>query len=290
MIPDGETNCLYLADTLSKKHPSFFKQFQQALYRCGITPRILPNTKDIWAVDYMPVQVSKDRFVQFTYNPDYLRNDPEGRATISDVDSICKAIGLKPTKSSILVDGGNVVRTANKVIMCDKVFKENDGIGRLELTRRLENLFQVDEIIFIPTHPLDTFGHADGVVRFLDDDTVLVNDFDEKKEDDPFPLQLRSTLRRQGLEYIEVPSNPYSNTEDDDASGEYLNFLQMKGVIVLPEYGMDEDGKVVKLFEELLQGHTIATVKSNVIAKEGGVLNCVTWKVQTGAGVLSLRC
>ena len=35
---------------------------------------MLQGTKDIWAVDYMPVQIQDDEFVQFVYNPDYLQS------------------------------------------------------------------------------------------------------------------------------------------------------------------------------------------------------------------------
>ncbi len=74
----------------------------------------LEGTKDIWCRDYMPVQVTKDTFVQFTYNPDYLRNHREWGETISDVDSICKhvkKIHLQPTLSTTIIDGGNVIKS-----------------------------------------------------------------------------------------------------------------------------------------------------------------------------------
>lgn len=32
----------------------------------------LRNTRDIWSRDYMPVQLTKDLFLNYTYSPDYL--------------------------------------------------------------------------------------------------------------------------------------------------------------------------------------------------------------------------
>ena len=58
---------------------------------------LLPHTKDIWTVDYMPIQIATNKFVQFKYDPDYLQT-PELRETISDVDAICKTINLHPDK------------------------------------------------------------------------------------------------------------------------------------------------------------------------------------------------
>src|SRR5665647_2292351 len=119
MINDRETNFLYLADKLKqKKYFAFLERFEKVLIENDIPYKFLSNTNDIWAVDYMPVQISTDKFVQFEYNPDYLQNETQ-RKTISCVDSICKSINVLPIKSKIIVDGGNVIRTTNKVIMCD---------------------------------------------------------------------------------------------------------------------------------------------------------------------------
>ena len=65
------------------------------------------------------------------------------------------------------MDGGNIVRTNGKVIMCDEVFIENPAYNRNDLLKELEELVQVDIIIFIPTQPKDFIEQADGMVRFI---------------------------------------------------------------------------------------------------------------------------
>jgi agmatine deiminase len=277
MIPDNKTNFLYLADTVQNKCPNFFQQFEKVLNNCNINFQILPHTKDVWAVDYMPIQITKDNFVQFVYNPDYLRDTIKWSKTISDVDAICKAINISPKKSSILLDGGNVTRTTDKVIMCDKVFIENPTIKEKDLIKDLQSIFQVDKLIFIPTHPVDFTGHADGMVRFYDNTTVLINDY--SKEDINFQLRFRLALHNAGLDYIEIPYNPYDNKKNDHANGEYINFLQMQQAVIIPTFGIKEDDAIIKQFEQLFSGQTVATVDSNDIANNGGILNCITWNI-----------
>lgn len=277
MTIDNETNLLWLAGTLVEKEPCFSKQFEQVLRGCGIKVHLLPSTMNIWARDYMPIQVGEDDFVQFTYRPDYLRRDKEGKKTMSDMDAICEAINLRPRKSSILVDGGNVVRGKNKVIMCDKVFKENPKMSRRALRREIEKLLRVDTLIVIPTQPGDMFGHADGLVRFLDERTVLTNQYSD--EDKKFSLSLQSALKRAGINSIEIPYDPYHNKDTIDATGIYMNFLHMKDIIIIPTFGSNCDEKAVRQFEDLLTGTTIRTVSCNDIAPKGGLLNCITWSV-----------
>jgi len=277
MIPDKQTNFLYLADTLPKNYSNFFRQFEKVLNDSNINFQLLPNTKDVWAVDYMPIQIDKDSFVQFIYNPDYLRDTIKWSKTISDVDIICKQINLLPKKSNIVVDGGNVTRTTDKVIMCDKIFTENPNIKEKNLIRELQELFQVDKLIFIPTHPIDFTGHADGMVRFYDSNTVLINDY--SRETMEFQLKFRLALHNAGLNYIEIPYNPYDNKKNGHANGEYINFLQMQQAIIIPTFGIKEDDVVIKQFEQLFTGQRIATVDGNDLAFDGGVLNCITWNI-----------
>lgn len=277
MIPDKQTNFLYLADTLPKNYSNFFRQFEKVLNDSNINFQLLPNTKDVWAVDYMPIQIDKDSFVQFIYNPDYLRDTIKWSKTISDVDIICKQINLLPKKSNIVVDGGNVTRTTDKVIMCDKIFTENPNIKEKNLIRELQELFQVDKLIFIPTHPIDFTGHADGMVRFYDSNTVLINDY--SRETMEFQLKFRLALHNAGLNYIEIPYNPYDNKKDEHANGEYINFLQMQQAIIIPTFGIKEDDVVIKQFEQLFTGQRIATVDGNDLAFDGGILNCITWNI-----------
>ncbi|MBS0647057.1 MAG: agmatine deiminase family protein [Verrucomicrobia bacterium] len=277
MITDSQTNFLYLADTLQKKYPNFYRQFEAVLNDCDINFKILPQTKDVWAVDYMPIQITKDSFVQFVYNPDYLRDTVKWSKTISDVDTICNQINLLPQKSTIVLDGGNVTRTTDKVIMCDKVFAENPAIKEKDLIKELQELFRVDKLIFIPTHPIDFTGHADGMVRFYDSNTVLINDY--SKENIEFQLRFRLALHNAGLNYIEIPYNPYDNKKDEHANGEYINFLQMQQAIIIPTFGMKEDDTVIKQFEQLFTGQRIATVDGNDLAFDGGILNCITWNI-----------
>lgn len=277
MITDFETTSLYLADTLKKMHPSFYAQLLTKLLALGIVPSLLQGTKAVWAVDYMPIQVSRDKFVQFVYNPDYLRQYAKWLKTISDVTPICKVLGLNPEKSDILLDGGNVVRSTNKIIMCDKIFKENPHYTERELIATLEKLFEVDQIVFIPTDPTDIIGHADGTARFLDDTTVLINKYSDKDEE--YGLRLKLSLHNANLNYIEVPYNPYGNQTELEANGIYVNYLQMQQGVLVPTFGIKEDDVAIRQFENLFSGQTVIPLNSNDIAKDGGILNCISWNI-----------
>lgn len=276
MIPDSQTNFLYLADTLSQKYPAFYERLEKVLRDYSIPFQLLPGTKDVWAVDFMPVQVRRKEFVQFVYNPDYLQTK-EDIKSISDTETICKKIGIETIKTNIQLDGGNVVKSSNKVIMTDKIFKENCSFAKASLIKELEALFETDQLFFVPKQQYDYTGHSDGMLRFIDNDTLLVNDY--QKESKWFREAFGRAIRKTGMNTIVLPYNPYENKSDDEANGTYINYLQMKKTVIVPVFNLKEDEAAVRKIEDVFKGNRIVTIEANEIAKDGGVLNCISWNI-----------
>lgn len=278
MIRDGQTNFVFIADTLSTKYPEFAREFMSKLEQAKISFDVLPKTKDVWAVDYMPIQISENKFVRFTYKPDYLISTKKWSRTISDVDSICEAIGIKTVKSEIILDGGNISRWNDKVLMTTKIFTENNTIPELKLIEQLKNLFEVNDIFFVPVEKGDWLGHVDGMARFISQDTVLINDF--SNEDQKDYIDFLGALHNSGLKWKTFPFNPYDNEDFDDAAGLYLNYLELENHLVLPIFGKETDNKAIEKSKELFPDKELIAVKSNEPAKHNGIINCLTWNIK----------
>lgn len=277
MINDAAKDHVCLSGLLLENHPRFFNQLTTLFSNHQIPFSLIPSTKDIWARDYMPIQISYDEFIQFIYTPDYLK--PKTYTHLrTDVSKVCKAIDLNPIKSSIILDGGNVVHYGNKVILCDKILKENPGIPEQELISQLKKIFNVKHVLMIPSHPLDILGHADGVLRFKNSTTVLVSDY--SNEDPDYWTKLRKVLNKHRLKVVKVPCNTTNNKSSMDATGIYINFLQVKHFIFLPCFGLPEDSKAQKLFKKEFPKSTIIPVDCRSIATKGGLLNCITWTIR----------
>ena len=176
MIADSETNVVFVADTLEPRFPEIYRGLKEILDDHGIPFMTIPGTRDIWCRDYMPVQVNEDHFVQFRYAPDYLagkyrplRADGEIGPTLPWIKNC--------VRSEIVLDGGNVVKWTDRVILTEKIFEENPEWGHRRLLAELERLLEVERIILIPPETGDITGHADGMVRFVHDGTTIVGDY-----------------------------------------------------------------------------------------------------------------
>lgn len=278
MITDSQTNFVFIADSLATKYPDFAKDFVSKLEQAKISFGILPKTKDVWAVDYMPIQVAKNKFIRFTYKPDYLISTKKWSRTISDVDLICDSIGIQTIKSDIIVDGGNISRWNDKVLMTNMVFTENKNIPELELIEQLKNLLEVNDIFFVPVEKGDWLGHIDGMARFIANDTVLINDFSKEKQKNY--IDFLGALHNSGIKWNTFPFNPYDNEDYDDAAGLYLNYLELENHLILPIFGKSTDKDAVEKSKEIFPDKQIITVKSNEPAKHSGILNCLTWNIK----------
>ena len=274
MIPDNSTNFLYLSGVLPIKLPQFYKRFEKLLQELKIDFDLLPNTKDIWAVDFMPIQINKNRFIQFKYKPDYLNIYPEDIPVVDKIYNSIKRNQWSLLKSDLLVDGGNISKTNDTVIMCDKVFHENKKISEKELIKQLKNLFEVDKIFFVPWNKYDFTGHVDGMVRFIDNKTVLINDY--SKENAKYQRAFRMSLHNAGLDWLELPYNPADDSTLTSAKGLYLNYLQMEQAIVVPTFKSTFDEKAIRILEDIFKRETIVPIESNDVAKRGGILNCIS--------------
>lgn len=278
MIPDWDTNHLFLSDRLENDEPALFANLRSAL--TGVRIDIIPGTKDIWCRDYMPIQVDDATFCQFVYAPDYLRGSehlitpPRRLAFMDDY-----------RQEPIVLDGGNVVASRTKVILTDKVFKENPTIERLRIRQRLDEIFQA-ECIFIPKEPYDVIGHADGVVRFISENRVLVNDY--STVDPGYGARLRSLFVKKGLEVETLPMFEEEGAGRNgvpSAVGVYINFLRVGDVVVIPAYNRPEDQLALKKIQQVLPNAAVSQVPSRSLAEKGGVLNCVSWTINQAINV-----
>lgn len=279
MITDQETNLLYLSPLLEDRFPNFYKEFIAKLDLHNVDYMFLEHTKDVWCRDYMPIQTDIRKYVFSKYNPPYLKSKKD-RLTISDNVKVAYSMNLGEFQiSPILIEGGNVVKSKNKIICTSRVIDDNSDFEPNDVLDWLKRLFKDKEIIIIPETPNDFTGHADGMVRFLNENTVLINDY-SKEEDRGFVDKLYKILRAANLKPIEIPTSIYENTTFVDASGCYINYLQIGKLIFLPTFNREEDKEVEKMFQKLFEGHTVVPVLSNELAKEGGVLNCCTWNIK----------
>jgi len=280
MISDRDTNTIYFSDRLNfdSRFKDTFALILSTLDTFSVIPKFLPNTNDVWSRDYMPIQVTDSKFVEYRFDPDYLQGHWKGcRDSKSYPDIVCDSLKLKTIKSDLVMDGGNIVKLSDCVILTDKIVQENRfSYSKNALISKLQNTFQVNKVILIPWYKKERFGHADGVLRFIDNETVLISHHYISDR------VLLYRLKQGGLksEFLN-----FKVKKQDKRNWAYINFLQTKDLILLPKFSIDEDDQAFEqisyFYPDYAKNNRIAQVCMTDIVRFGGALNCITWTIKT---------
>lgn len=265
---------LYFSSQLNTpKYKAAAHRMFAALDLFNIKYKLLNNTKDIWLRDFMPVKTRSGKYVSFWYEPSYLADDLQLRTNFkTDIAPSFKVDNLVYT--DINLDGGNVVFSPSKekVIISDRVFSENPEYDKNTLLLELEKLLEAS-VLIIPSLKSDMTGHADGMVRFVDENTVIGN---ASRSLFGLEAHIKLALRNHGIEVIDFP---YLDSKGDSAVGCYLNFLETEQAIFLPVFGIDMDSEAIETAKNIFN-KTIIPVNINEIAEYGGLLNCISWEFE----------
>ena len=266
---------LFLSLLLSTLYPTATYKLTDALNAHNIPYRFLSNTKDIWLRDFMPVRTGSGRLISFRYEPRYLTGCARLRTDFRK--DIAPQLALPVVYSDINLDGGNVVYAPSrrKVIISDRVYAENPAYAPAALVRKLAALLEA-EVVIIPSLKSDMTGHADGMVRFVNENTVLGNDVQSVNG---LEQRIKRVLQNHGFDVIDFP---YRGSRGGSAVGCYLNFLETERCIFLPVFGTEQDAQAVSLARRVFD-RKVVPVDVRGIAENGGCLNCISWELPEGS-------
>ncbi len=281
MIKDSETNIVYFSELL-KSDPRYTEtcnRITDILDKHEVQYDFLNATKDIWARDYLPIQRDINSFAQFRYEPSYLKDKLELQ---SDPKIVCDANGFNPKVYKINLDGGNIVKWHDKAMITDRIFTENQEYSdRNKLVADIESILEV-EVVIIPQINSDFTGHADGLVRFYNKNTIIGND--RITEYKYWVKKMGEVLDEFGFDYIDMPMFAYKDRKyRDTAIGCYMNYLEVGDLIVFPIFEIpgNKDQQAINLIQNLYPQKKIEPININEIAKLGGLLNCITWTIKS---------
>jgi hypothetical protein len=270
---------------LALRYPEIYWPVRLNCEAHGIEVKTIFHTENIWLRDYFPLQINGN-FFRFQYKSN--KRFPQ-----LDVSNEPWTGVIAPIRElQQFIDGGNIVHFAGKMILTEKVTKDNGSV----IISQLERIFDC-EIIIIPVEPGDDLGHADGIVNFINQNNVLVNDYSAVAKKDKrlyaYEEALQTILESHNLVCHKIP-NAYDEwnwrmTERDfrylfpraddfnPAFGYYINFLQVGDLIFLPAMKISRDKEAFEVVKKHFPEYTVIMVDCSGVAFEGGLVHCVSW-------------
>lgn len=226
---------------------------------------------DVWVRDWGPIAGS-----YFIYDPCYARRMHTREAVARARQHLNRHLDFRPREIPLVLEGGNLVHNGRIALVTEKVFADNPQLSRGEIERLILTT-GLDHVVFLPVEPQDEVGHADGIVKFLRPDLLLVNEYNQNGFRH-YRRSLYHVLRDAKLDAELIPFPWFCTGEKHagiwSAVGCYINFIFTPRGIIFPTFSNPADGKVARLLDDLTPLPKRA-VESTALARLGGVLNCV---------------
>ena len=274
MITDGQTNRIYFSSYLEVVCPKLWTNIHTALAERRISHGLLPHTDYIWCRDYMPIQSAEDRFVAYRFEPDYLVKDKRYHKFLAcNGYDLCQELNYPAIRMDLVIDGGNIVKCGDTIVMTEKVFYENSRMSRKEVERTLRDSLECD-ILFLPWDQEEEFGHSDGIIHFAGEGRVLMTNYED------FDPKLASEIVKRLEQKFEVVHLKYKTKRKHSRSWAYINFLQTEQLIMVPQLGIEEALQALEQISTMFPNVETIGIPALEAVRRGGALNCISWNVK----------
>jgi agmatine/peptidylarginine deiminase len=273
----GNDNVVLLVDADTKK-----------FYDGRVPEDVLLTTdvRDIWMRDFTTVNPLYP--VQFTYTWASMAKS-ESRDVQSSFDAFADSLGIKRTRSNYMIDGGNIVDNYKGRVITTTRFLEDNNLTYEKGKEVLKNILGATEVAILEPDE-DGLAHSDGMVSWIADDILLVNDY---SEDSSYRELVMTELKAAfpNIKIIEVPVIFHGNKP-----GEWEGFSSSCGVnlnatftyrnIYVPTFGLANDAQVLDIIRKNTSKKVIP-IPAAKVCPMGGSVRCLTWQV-TGENAINI--
>lgn len=249
---------------------------------------------DSWSRDAGPCFVIDDAGnragVSFRFNAWGGKYDPyDGDDGVSD--AILAAAGVRSYQSTLIAEGGGVSVDGEGTVLttrsCFPNANRNPDWSEAEIEEELKQMLGAEKVIWLPgnVEETETDGHVDGITAFVAPGKVLMEG--EGSTAHPFHAVNVANLEAmhgetdaagRPLEITVIPDAEMAESDREKFCRSYVNSYIVNGGVVMPSYGIAEDGLVRETWQALFPDRDVVMVEIADIAEGGGGIHCITQK------------
>jgi agmatine deiminase len=258
---------------------------------------IFQEVSDIWIKDWAPVLVlHKGNIctVKFKYDPSYFKESDKKYAQADNQVGIelSDKLNVPPLlEIGYTWDLGNLTHNGGGLaIISNRLIADNENRPIKYMCDILHVTLGFSDIIFVPVEPGDKTGHVDGMVRFINERTLVVAQYPSGYTYSVFMDLLQERLQVDlgpDFKIIRLKNaEPEERIKEgiDSAVGNHMNFLRIDNQIYFPYYSdeiseeaYNEFAQALQIIDSKIQIIPVKIPEINDLASLGGVLNCFSW-------------
>ena len=236
---------------------------------------------DIWMRDFATANSTSPVMFRYTAVAQS-GSQRDADAVQEELALLAEKAGLSFAETDLLNDGGNYVDDYAGSVVISKKFLSDNRLSEREGRARIMALTGAKHVAFIEADEQGGLEHADGVVCFVDTNTLVINSY---PEDQDYVQELKRDLKR-GLPGVKIHEiiTPYDSSDIFDekfgsARGLYTNALVTPERIYLPQFGIPEDAIAFQQVQAATSRQVIP-VPSDKVSTMGGGVRCMSWQLR----------
>ncbi|MGN6375334.1 MAG: agmatine deiminase family protein [Sphingomonas sp.] len=239
---------------------------------------------DIWLRDTAPILVAHGRARNFRFNGWGGKYDLPGDDDIGARLAASRGIAAEPCDwvlegGAIDGDGTGLVVTTEQCLLNPN---RNPNLSREEVEARLRHDLGFDRVLWLGEGLLNdhTDGHVDNLARFVGQGRLALP---EPAAEDPNAAVYRDAAARVEafgrVELVRLPSPGKVLRDGEIIPASYMNFYIGNAAVVVPQYGVANDGAAVEAIAKLFPARTVVGLRADHVLTGGGSFHCISQQI-----------
>lgn len=269
---------------------------------------LVPNKSagTVWGRDWAPQSAvttdGKIRLLDFNYYPERTSDDNTPTA-------LSESLGYERISMPVYNEGGNFMNNGRgDCLMTERVIEANSErvvrgdmiLDNEQVAKYYKDFGGCKQVTVFPRMPYEGTGHLDMWAKFLDDDTIVVNQIDDAviqnagigskerqvaKSIQQFLEDRAQQIKGMGFKVVRI-SMPLPDARGD-VYRSYTNGLVVNKTMIVPRYVnlAHEDDNTKRQYEQEVKtvyeqaGFKVVFIEADSLIEIGGAIHCVTMQI-----------
>jgi agmatine deiminase len=191
--------------------------------------------------------------------------------------ALAKRLNLRAFEPGIVLEGGSIdvngagkLLTTEECLLSEDVQVRNPGLAKADIESYFCKYLGVTETIWLDKgiEGDDTHGHIDDVARFVDENTVVLVEQEDREN--------RERLERSGLRVALLPMPEPIYFDGQRLPASYANFYIANKLVLAPTFNDPSDRIALEILAGLFPKRQVVGIHSLDLVLGLGTLHCMT--------------